>query len=114
LVAVYIQGLWSSSGGFSQNHHLLPWIRIGTEDEVLPAALDDGGTGEARRESSGQMGEKEEEGKGHLWRDSPRSEASCRGLAAVSTGNRWWSKALAVSWCSISDDEGLRRCSTST
>jgi hypothetical protein len=29
-------------------------------------ALDDGGVGEVRRESSGQMGEKEEEKKGHL------------------------------------------------
>jgi hypothetical protein len=100
--------------GFSQNHHLLPWIRIGTEDGVLPAALDDGGAGEARRESSGQMGEKEEDGKGHLWRDSPRSEASYRGLAAVSTGNRRRSKAVVVSRCSIGDDEGLSRCSTST
>jgi hypothetical protein len=81
---------------------------------VLPAALDDGGAGEARRESSGQMGEKEEEGKGHLWWDSPRSEASCRGLAAVSTSNRQRSKAVAVFRCSIGDNEGLRRCSTST
>jgi hypothetical protein len=60
------------------------------------------------------MGEKEEEEKGHLWRGSPRSEASCRGLAVVSTGNRRWSKAVAVFRCSIGDDEGLRRCNAST
>jgi hypothetical protein len=38
-------------------------------------ALEDGGAGELRHESSGQTGEKEEERKGHRWRDLPRSEA---------------------------------------